>query len=101
MRRITAFIATIAVFGAFAAPTGAATKSVNWTYSPSSLSIAKGTKVTWVWSGTGNHNVVGSGFSSGSAKGSGSYSRTFSSKGTFSVYCSVHRAAMTQRITVR
>jgi plastocyanin len=99
MRRITVFIATIAVFGALAAPTGAATtKTINWTYGSNvSLSIKKGDSVKWTWK-SGPHNVAGSS-SSGGTKVSGSYTRKFTSKGTFSFYCAPHRSIM--KATVR
>jgi len=100
MRRITVFIATIAVFGVLAAPTGAATtKTISWTYNVNkTLSVKKGDSVKWLWS-NGPHNVAGSS-SSGGTKVSGSYTRKFTSTGTFSFYCQPHRSIMKATIKV-
>ena len=109
MKRITALVASAAIIaGVMAVPasagstaTAAATKNVSWGFSTGhSLSITRGTRVNWSWS-SGGHNVVGPGFSSGGAKWSSSYARTFSSKGTFRVYCAPHSSIMKLTITVR
>ncbi len=100
MRRISIFIATVAVFGALAAPTGASTtKTINWTFgTDASVSIKKGDSVKWVWSG-GPHNVAGSS-TSGSPRSGGSYTRKFTSKGTFKFYCKPHKAIMNATVRV-
>lgn len=78
------------------------------TYSPSAISVVKGTTVTWTWqpcdgSGYGGygydcptHNVTfddGSNISS-ATQASGTYTRTFASTGTFKYHCTVHGAAL-------
>jgi plastocyanin len=100
MRRIAALAATFAVFGVFASPVAAATKTISWGFGTTgTISVKKGTTVKWSWTG-GPHNVVGSGFTSGSPKSSGSYSRTFSKAGSYSVYCAPHQAVMNVTIKV-
>ena len=100
MRRIAAVIATVAVFGVLAAPTGAATtKTINWTFGSNvSLSIKKGDSVKWTWTG-GPHNVAGSS-TSGSPRSGGTYTRKFTSAGTFKFYCKPHAAIMKASIRV-
>ena len=99
MRRIAALAATFAVFGVLASPVAAATKAISWGFGSSgTISVKKGTTVKWTWS-SGGHNVVGTGFSSGSAKPSGSYSRTFSKAGSYAVYCAPHKAIM--KVTIK
>jgi plastocyanin len=72
-------------------------------FSPTSVSIRRGTTVKWTWSNTSNrHNVkVRSGprkFSS-STKRSGTYSRKISTAGTYKIYCSIHPSNM--KMTIR
>ena len=102
MRRLAAVIATVAVFGALAAPTGAATtKTINWTFGSNvSLSIKKGDSVKWTWTG-GPHNVYRSSSArSGSAKSGGTYTVKFTSAGTFKYICQPHAAIMKATIKV-
>lgn len=84
----------------------------NNAYSPSNKTLAVGGTVEWTWSSCtagGNygdeqcvqHSVtfddgVGSGLQS-----SGSYSRTFSQKGSYAYHCTVHGTAMAGTITVQ
>ena len=99
MRRIAALAATFAVLGVFASPVAAATKSISWKFgSTGTVAVQKGTTVKWTWT-SGGHNVVGTGFSSGATKPSGTYSRTFSKAGSFVVYCTPHKAIM--KVTIK
>ena len=99
MRRIAALATAVVALAVTASPVAAATKSVSWGFGSSgTISIKKGDKINFSWS-SGGHNVVGPGFSSGGARTSGSYTRTFSSKGSFSVYCAPHRSIM--KVTVK
>ena len=72
-------------------------------FSRTSLTVGKGTKVRWRWSG-GLHNVtVVSGpvkFRS-STKRSGSYSHVFRRKGTYKILCTIHAPEMHMTIRVR
>jgi plastocyanin len=101
MRRIAALAATTAVAASLASPAVASTKTVTWNFSPpATLAIKKNDTVKFSWSGGLPHNVVGKGFKSGSPKAKGTYSRKFTSKGTFTVYCAPHSSIMVTKITV-
>ncbi|MBO1415080.1 cupredoxin family copper-binding protein [Streptomyces sp. FH025] len=74
----------------------AATQSVtiaNFAFSPGTLTVSKGTTVTWTNNDTDTHTVTSSGGgplnSSPLAKGA-SYSYTFTTAGTFAYICSIH-----------
>jgi plastocyanin len=60
-------------------------------FDPSNVQVTPGTTVTWTWAnGASLHNVTfGDGQISGD-KSSGTYSRTFSTAGTFSYTCTLH-----------
>ncbi|MEU7163877.1 cupredoxin family copper-binding protein [Streptomyces morookaense] len=65
----------------------------NFAYSPSSLTVGKGTKVTWTNDDSAPHTVTSDGsgpLHSPSLDRGGSFSYTFDSAGTFSYYCTVH-----------
>jgi plastocyanin len=62
-------------------------------YGPKTLTVGKGTKVTWKWVGVLRHNVVvHTGPSSFSSKTQvrGAYSHTFAKKGTYQLVCTIH-----------
>lgn len=86
----------------------------NLAFNPPSLNVSAGTTVTWNWndcSDTGgyggygtcvSHSVVfddGSGISS-IVQGQGSFTRTFTTAGTYNYHCGIHGAAMTGKIIV-
>jgi plastocyanin len=60
------------------------------------VTVSKGTTVKWVWKGDSVHNVkVAKGpvkFGS-SSKDSGSYKKRMTTKGTYTIICTVHTAA--------
>ncbi|HWK28624.1 MAG TPA: plastocyanin/azurin family copper-binding protein [Solirubrobacter sp.] len=60
------------------------------TFSPKTVTIARGGTVTWRWTGKKAHNVVGPGFASRLQK-SGTYRRKLTKKGTISYRCTLHR----------
>jgi plastocyanin len=75
----------------------------NNAFSPTSLKIKKGTKVTWKWTQGGvPHNVTptsgGKGSSTSSKKGF-TYSKTFTKAGTYKFRCTIHPSQM--NITVK
>jgi|SRR5215218_2525415 len=99
--------AVVAVAGSGAVAAGAGSKTVtlrNIAFSPKSLSIAKGTRVTFAFRDDGTaHNVTSTGrmrFKTIGDRTSGAASRTFSRTGTYRYECTLH-PGMTGRITVR
>lgn len=72
-------------------------------FSRTSLTIAKGTKVRWRWRG-GLHNVTvvsGPAKFRSSTKRSGSFTYTFRRKGTYRILCTIHAPEMHMTIRVR
>ena len=98
-------IASLTVAGILAAQAFAATKKVTVKdnfFSTSKVSVHKGDKVTWRWSGTGNpHNITSKGHFHSKTQSSGSYSKRFTKKGTFSVICTVHPTQMRMKVVVK
>ena|SRR5580765_6919129 len=82
-----------------------ATNSVsinNFAFSPASITVKKGTKVTWTNKDSTSHTVTADSSSGpkSSLLGQGeSYSFTFDTVGTFSYHCQVH-STMTGTVTV-
>jgi plastocyanin len=69
------------------------------------VSVSKGTKVKWVWTGKSLHNVkVTKGpakFGSASQK-SGSFAKTVKKAGTYTIICTVHGASdQSMKLVVR
>ena len=95
-------------------PGGSSSNSIevgNNFFDPNSTTVAVGTKVTWSWntcSGDGyggqtcvSHAIL---FDDGTASGAqsdGSWSRTFTSAGTYKYHCTIHGAAMSGTIVVQ
>lgn len=61
-------------------------------FTPSNAQVSVGTTVTWSWaSGSSTHNVTfADGVSSGDKSAGATYTRTFSSAGTFTYHCTIH-----------
>jgi plastocyanin len=62
-------------------------------YGPKSLTVGKGSKVTWNWVGVLRHNIVvhtGPAAFSSKTQVRGSYSHTFTKKGTYQLVCTIH-----------
>jgi len=99
-RRLRSIIALTAVLvGAFAVSALASSgKTVNVGdnyYGPKTLTVGKGTKVTWKWVGVLKHNVVvhtGPSAFSSKTQVRGSYSHTFTKKGTYQLVCTIHKS---------
>jgi plastocyanin len=75
-------------------------------YSPSSISIKRNDSVRFRWNGTSRrHNVtVRTGparFSSATRSGSYNFTRKFTSKGTYKLYCTLHPNTMKATVSVR
>jgi plastocyanin len=94
MRRLIAMLGAAAILGAVSAPAlGSATPVAvgHYKFAPKTLHVKKGQKVTWKWI-KGNddlHNVTFHGFHSKSQQ-SGSFSHTFTKKGTYTYICTFH-----------
>jgi plastocyanin len=111
MKRVIAGIVALAAAGGGAAAAlpslAASTKTVavkdNF-FGPKTLTITKGTKVVWVWKGKRGHNVAvangPSNFRAGTRK-KGTFSHTFTKKGTYSIVCTIHAPDMHMTIKVK
>ena len=66
-------------------------------FTPATVTVSKGSRVTWKFSGY--HNVQGKGWSS-PFKSKGTWSRTFNSKGSFNYRCIIH-PGMSGKVVVR
>lgn len=73
-------------------PTTHAVTIQDFAFSPSSLTIKKGDKMTWTNKDSAPHTVTwdNGGQSSGTLKTGESYSFTFNTAGTFSYHCAFH-----------
>ena len=96
IRKLVAVAATAFAVAAVPAHAGS-TKTVavkNNSFSPSTVSINKGDKVTWKWTQGGvPHNVTPSSGAAGSATSSKkgfTFTKTFSKSGTFKYVCTIH-----------
>jgi plastocyanin len=72
-------------------------------FKPSSLTIAKGTKVVWTWRGESRHNVVvaqGPSEFRSTIKRTGTYAHTFRKTGTWQLTCTVH-PGMNMKVVVK
>ncbi len=101
MRRILLTAAAVLTVGAVAAlPALAATRTVkvgdNFFIKKGggTITVKKGTIVRWLWTGEKPHTVTGKGagkfINSGNPKTKGSYRKTMTRKGTFTIICIVH-----------
>jgi plastocyanin/mono/diheme cytochrome c family protein len=73
--------------------------NANWNFTPANIIISVGTKVTWNNQSSAPHTVTPkttsapTGFGSGIlTAGTGTYSFTFTQKGTYEYFCSIHPA---------
>jgi plastocyanin len=105
MRRLsTSIIAALTLAGAAAAAAVAvpalaaggaqasASKTIvvkNFAFKPTSLTISKGTTVTWSFQDSVGHNVTGS-FGHSKTIVKGKYSFKFTKAGTFNYICTIH-----------
>ena len=71
--------------------------------SPPTVTVRKGTKVTWRWTGRQLHNVAvtrGPVKFRSSLKRSGTFSKTLRRAGTYTIVCSIHQPDMTMKLRV-
>ena len=67
------------------------------------VTVKKGTKVTWRFSGKDLHNLAvtkGPARFHSSYKSSGTYSKTVRRTGTYTIVCSIHQPDMTMKLRV-
>ncbi|MBM3204460.1 hypothetical protein FJZ48_00550 [Candidatus Uhrbacteria bacterium] len=57
---------------------------------PTTVTVKKGTTITWTNSDVMTHSVSGSGWSSGNLESGQTYSRTFTTAGSFDYKCGIH-----------
>jgi plastocyanin len=72
----------------------------NYKFSPATLTIKKGDKVTWTNMDSMAHTATGANFDSGNLNNGDSYSFTFTTVGEFNYVCSYH-SNMTAKIIVK
>jgi plastocyanin len=84
----------VAVFAVSALASSGKTVNVGDNYyGPKTLTVGKGTKVTWKWVGVLRHNVVvhtGPAAFNSKTQVRGTYSHTFTKKGTYQLVCTIH-----------
>jgi plastocyanin len=96
-RRLIALLAITALLVGFSAVSAFASSSSvkihDDFFGVKTLNVSRGTKVTWNWVGVLRHNVtVKSGPSKFHSKtqARGSFSQTFTKKGTYHLFCTIH-----------
>lgn len=64
----------------------------NFSFSPGTLTVKAGTKVTWTNKDSATHTVTSDSgvFTSGNLLSNGTFSYTFASAGTFPYHCTIH-----------
>jgi plastocyanin len=69
------------------------------------IALARGARLNWDFAGSSLHNVTVAngprGFASDHLDGDRVYSRRFTVRGTYQLFCALHPVAMTQTVTVR
>jgi plastocyanin len=83
-------------------PGGSTVTITNNQFTPSTISVAAGTTITWQWNSGGvDHNVTFADGPTSGTKSSGSYTRTFATPGTYPYVCTIHQGqGMTGSVTV-
>jgi plastocyanin len=71
-------------------------------FTPTSLQVAAGTTVTWTWaSGSVGHNVTFDDGVHSATQSGGTYTRTFTTAGTYAYHCTIHGTPMSGTVTVQ
>jgi plastocyanin len=99
---VVTVVATMALGVGVAQAGGGTVKASNYKFAPKTLTITKGSKVTWKWV-NGSHTVtfVKGSYNKSLNKANPTRSRTFKNPGTYKYYCSFHRSlGMTGKIVV-
>ena len=110
MRKLLVGSAIAALSAVLAVPALAATRSVKVADdyfvrkgSTPTVTVKKGTKVTWRWAGRDMHNVAvtkGPVKFRSSFKTTGSYSKRVTRTGTYTIVCTIHQPDMTMKLRV-
>jgi plastocyanin len=101
-------VAAVAVCAAIAVPALAATKRVSVgpgeSFSPRSLTVPRGTQLTFRWTGDEPHNVVATSgpvlFHTPVRRAGATFTKRFTKAGTYRIVCTLHDG-MRLRLTVR
>ena len=70
---------------------------------PPTVTVVKGTRVTWRWTGREKHNLAvtrGPARFNSPSKEKGTYSRTMRRTGTYTIVCTIHQPDMAMRLKV-
>ena len=70
-------------------------------FSPAATTVPAGTTVTWTWNGSSQHNVTFDDGAKSATQASGTYSRTFTTAGSYAYHCTVHGTAMSGTVNVQ
>ena len=110
MRKLLIAMLIATVPAVFAAQALAATRSVKIgddffvrKGSVPTVTVKKGTKVTWRWSGDETHNVAvtkGPAKFRSSFKSSGTFSKRLTRTGTYTIVCTIHQPDMAMKLRV-
>lgn len=110
MRKLLVLTVIAAASAALAVPALAATRSVKVgddyfvrKGSASTVTVKKGTTVTWRWAGKDMHNVAvtkGPARFRSSYKSSGTFSKRLTRTGTYTIVCSIHQPDMRMKLRV-
>ena len=93
----------VAVCAVSALASGKTVKVDDNYYGPKSLTVGRGTRVTWKWVGVLRHNVVvhtGPAAFNSKTQVRGTFAHTFTKKGTYQLVCTVH-PSMKMTVVVR
>ena len=110
MRKLLVAMLIAAATAVLAVPALAATRSVKVgddyfvrKGSVPTVTVKKGTKVTWRWAGKDMHNIAvtkGPVKFRSSFKSSGTYSKTLRTAGTYTIVCTIHQPDMAMKLRV-
>ena len=110
MRKILTAVALTAVTAAIAVPALATTRTIKIGYNyfvrngSATVTVRKGTKVTWKWTGHAPHNVVvtkGPRRFKSNVQQRGTFSQVLRRAGRYSIVCTIHQPAMKMTLVVR
>ena len=96
MRKLIALLSALTLLAVVAPSVQSASRTVavkDDFFSPKTVTVKRGTTVTWRWSGKKAHNVVvrsGPVKFSSRLQRSGSYKRRISKGGTYRIVCTIH-----------